>query len=670
VAIRLRGEQGVFEDLLRQALGGDQQAMRDLPEAARAAYEAQKLQASSGFEAERAQQRIVNDLRRAAELAEAEARKRAELPPVEDPLVVAMRELKAATSELSNTIPVKLLAGFDAIDSTLDGLITEREFKSAFASAATESTLAAMFAALDANGDGTITRLEAIKANTLGLTESIKAAASGTLSDKAGLYNALRETGLTDADIRATVEGAVGPQTNADWTLLRDIAEGYRLRREAELDVKAVIDLVEDQTALPESLRLALVNGVSLIDVTVKAALESNVSPEIKRILVDEQGQYNSLIKAALEAGMPDELLRVIVDQGGVYAALVTAALGESDADAKALALAKGSSLIREVGAILGAVDTAADFYAKLKSSSVDRTITGKVDLEGLTAEQKKYLGLVSGSTESTLKLTGAVTFDPSAGLLSIFTNISRTNEILIRAQQLFVEQLLGITSSAAYNLVTGSQSTYTPNSAGYTGTYTLQASATDHLKTISTYFANLTAGVTSMAVRNATWDTYLDAIRTNTSNTSTHAFNAADTLIKIANKTFKPQVVFDRGGAAASGNVYAKGGVFTNGIVDSPTMFPESMMGEAGPEAIMPLATMPDGSLGVRSFAPSISSPVVVDNSDLRAEFQELRLAMYSIAKHSQQTAQQLRRWDDGDRMKVSADQDAGETLRVQVVQ
>lgn len=53
----------------------------------------------------------------------------------------------------------------------------------------------------------------------------------------------------------------------------------------------------------------------------------------------------------------------------------------------------------------------------------------------------------------------------------------------------------------------------------------------------------------------------------------------------------------------------YAKGGAFTNSIVTSPTLFRFAkggsqigMMGEAGPEAIMPLTRMPNGKLGVES--------------------------------------------------------------------
>ena len=59
---------------------------------------------------------------------------------------------------------------------------------------------------------------------------------------------------------------------------------------------------------------------------------------------------------------------------------------------------------------------------------------------------------------------------------------------------------------------------------------------------------------------------------------------------------------------AATAGAVglFAQGGAFTNGIVTRPTLFPMAngagLMGEAGPEAVMPLARGRDGSLGVRA--------------------------------------------------------------------
>lgn len=57
-----------------------------------------------------------------------------------------------------------------------------------------------------------------------------------------------------------------------------------------------------------------------------------------------------------------------------------------------------------------------------------------------------------------------------------------------------------------------------------------------------------------------------------------------------------------------ADAGLFAKGGVFSNGVYNSPTLFKFAnggrfgVMGEAGPEAVMPLRRGPDGSLGVQA--------------------------------------------------------------------
>jgi lambda family phage tail tape measure protein len=76
----------------------------------------------------------------------------------------------------------------------------------------------------------------------------------------------------------------------------------------------------------------------------------------------------------------------------------------------------------------------------------------------------------------------------------------------------------------------------------------------------------------------------------------------------------------------SAKGNVFdtgltqfAKGGMFTNSIVNQPTLFKfakgTGMMGEAGPEAIMPLKRDNNGNLGVRSGGNGGNVDVVVNN-------------------------------------------------------
>ncbi|MCQ2585625.1 MAG: phage tail length tape measure family protein [Treponema sp.] len=91
---------------------------------------------------------------------------------------------------------------------------------------------------------------------------------------------------------------------------------------------------------------------------------------------------------------------------------------------------------------------------------------------------------------------------------------------------------------------------------------------------------------------------------------------------------------------ANALGNVYgdgvsafANGGTFTNQIVSSPTLFKfarggkmgTGLMGEAGPEAIMPLHRGPDGTLGVEASGANVAVILEVNNySSEKVETQE----------------------------------------------
>ncbi|HEJ4932942.1 TPA: phage tail tape measure protein [Pseudomonas aeruginosa] len=90
-------------------------------------------------------------------------------------------------------------------------------------------------------------------------------------------------------------------------------------------------------------------------------------------------------------------------------------------------------------------------------------------------------------------------------------------------------------------------------------------------------------------------------------------------------------------GGAWANGvQFFANGAAFTNSIVSRPTAFGMAggrtgIMGEAGPEAILPLARGADGSLGVRSVgggggtALQVNAPVAVTVEDRSSEGMEL---------------------------------------------
>jgi lambda family phage tail tape measure protein len=82
---------------------------------------------------------------------------------------------------------------------------------------------------------------------------------------------------------------------------------------------------------------------------------------------------------------------------------------------------------------------------------------------------------------------------------------------------------------------------------------------------------------------------------------------NSINTLVNSGGPGLPGFSLEAQGGVYDAGlRKFAKGGTFTNSIVDSPTMFKfakgTGLMGEAGPEAIMPLKRDSYGNLGVRS--------------------------------------------------------------------
>ena len=83
---------------------------------------------------------------------------------------------------------------------------------------------------------------------------------------------------------------------------------------------------------------------------------------------------------------------------------------------------------------------------------------------------------------------------------------------------------------------------------------------------------------------------------------------------------------MFSANGNAFSGagevQKFAKGGAFTNTVVDTPTLFKfakgTGMMGEAGPEAIMPLSKMANGKLGVQSVGDEKPSSTTTNHINM----------------------------------------------------
>jgi hypothetical protein len=94
----------------------------------------------------------------------------------------------------------------------------------------------------------------------------------------------------------------------------------------------------------------------------------------------------------------------------------------------------------------------------------------------------------------------------------------------------------------------------------------------------------------------------------------------------------------------------FAKGGAFSNGVVDKASSFAMGQMGEAGPEGVLPLARGPDGSLGVQmhggksggnTYAPEIN----VNNTYVLAGAMSSADVQRSIQQSAERTREDLRK-------------------------
>ncbi|ALC12467.1 phage tail tape measure protein [Sphingopyxis sp. 113P3] len=114
---------------------------------------------------------------------------------------------------------------------------------------------------------------------------------------------------------------------------------------------------------------------------------------------------------------------------------------------------------------------------------------------------------------------------------------------------------------------------------------------------------------------------------------------------------------IFAHGGAFDQAQRFATGSAFANSIISTPTLFKFAkgtklgLMGEAGPEAVMPLGRTPDGKLGVHAMGGGGGgSPATIKMGDIH---QEIRIdggftpetAVAMIRQGGQATIEQIRR-------------------------
>jgi hypothetical protein len=152
-------------------------------------------------------------------------------------------------------------------------------------------------------------------------------------------------------------------------------------------------------------------------------------------------------------------------------------------------------------------------------------------------------------------------------------------------------------------------------NLAGEAGESAARTASTAALTSFATVTTAADASLVTLATTTVATDTALVALTTSATLAASALSAAAAAAASSAASDSASGIIGlfgDFASAAAKGNIYAAGNLvpFANGgvpgIVDTPTLFPMSggrvgLMGEAGPEAIMPLGRDKHGQLAVR---------------------------------------------------------------------
>lgn len=530
----------LFATTLKAALGGDKDAMKALPSAAKGAIDSAMQNSGSASDFALLQGRILAQVTEVAKIADAAAANTVALPTEADPAVAAAQELAKAQATLREALTVATAIGAPLTQS-VTSLITKFQQAQADIAKANAEVVAAQLT------------LEAISGSTSTTAKNTYDTIAAVSGGNVAMINQLT-TNFTKLDTSLDgilskdefMKGLAGKATDSELQVMWKRADVNSDGQTTLLDwIKAYGAWTADNT-------LATSTAVS----GVKAAILSDLVSSVSAIDLNKDG-----------------LLTIDEFQRG---------MSGKASDAQLLNIFNQADTNHD-GVISRLEAVAANTAATALSASMTATNT-----------------LSSAATS-------VVQFSASDPIHSVFDNISKTNNLLIDGMRLQLAQFLG--QMVPQNMVIDGNL----NNTMFDGAYKVWVDSRDHLKRL----VDVMSGLVYIT----------DNINTYTVSMHWQMYNGAQ------------RMVFQRD----NGSVYAAGGAFTNGIVTRPTFFNESQMGEAGPEAIVPLVNV-GGSLGVRA-AGGLSTEELV--AEIRALREEQRAQASAMVRLMQRQTKLSERWD-----------------------
>ena len=658
-----------FADVLKQALGGSAEAMGNLSDAANAAIEDSKKSAGSSVDFRREQQKILLGVTEAVKVAE-KLSKGAGEDPAED----LQTQLKEAKAELAKALSIATEIGASLTkqdtfladyQKALTDLVTAQKDQK---DAETEITrIKAELTALVTNTGNTATNTDDIKTNTSDLDLSIDAASieanlavnavvkatttevipPATLALINGTVDSLKRTiTAVTQDIgmsEATKVLALGTTASLARTITTTVTSTSLTEELKTLvlgtndDLVRLLNVVVTDTGLTANLKAVGVGTLATVTETVNTILtDTGLTANLKAVGLDSLNAVVKQVEVTLKnPNLPENLKLIGLDKLGEVTKQINAVVSSQlPTDTKQLLLSSVSDPYRtavSLGVNLTSALTAEQrLVLSTAEGTINRIVNASVTQGYLTPDQRTLLEAQTGNIYKVVSAVaqGSLTDDQRA-VLNAVTGTAQLNASVALTTNSQTGGILGMTESA--------------------------------YKNISTYYfvdmVSLLSGIsgilltTYLLLNNQASDQNLTAVLANA------AINSANIALTYArNSNLRSNVL-------QGAPKFATGGVFTNSVVSRPTEFNMAQMGEAGPEAIMPLQNI-GGSLGVRAIMPKQTNTdneeLVQELRALRAEVQMLRAEARATAVNTNKTAKLLdRSKDEQDSLKVTIVQD-----------
>lgn len=398
---------------------------------------------------------------------------------------------------------------------------------------------------------------------------------------------------------------------------------------------------------LPSDLTSIILNNVDDLIKLTNFVVGSDLNQDLKDLIFNEVDDLTKKTNLVIGSDLTNENKNIVLNNiNDLIKKVNFNVTSDLSPDQKALALLESSNLLKTVDFAKGAFNPQAVELLSETDSNIIKTIYAFGG--NLTPEQKAILDAINGQT-----------------------NVGVSGNVVMKADGKMLEGLFWWNSK---NLVTSSLgamvgilsdiAAYTRQSA-YTG---LETFLRDYFNQGygDVYASPQTVKNRSDAISGRASDAGrgLERLFPNLQNATGSLYEPTSVIQGVADLYDQLNVTPSaKGNAFNSGSVtaFANGGAFTNSIVNTPTMSPMALFGEAGPEAIMPLSRGSDGTLGVRLMGggldtSSIVSEIAESNKTLTALVRLQQAANKRIIERLDSLDERLETVETKTRLKDSA--------------